>query len=233
MFLSDSTRVVKINDGHLAGEISTSVILERIANKCPNLSKLEFYCNLDESTDGDGPEDTSLRTFASLSGFQRLRHFISSPIMIQSSALRLLAQLPNLSELWIKTTPDTPPWDSSLCQRLPPGSFPALKSLSINLETCRDVKKFWELVPLPTLEAAYVTIKSKGDDDEGQGEFIPTLCQTSPNIKRLRLTFSSPPDEDEAVHMISLGMFEHLARLSLGLANFEGHQLSLPAYAFT
>ncbi|KAG9121453.1 hypothetical protein FRC07_002587 [Ceratobasidium sp. 392] len=218
MFLSGSIRVVKINDGHLASGISTSVILEHIANKCPNLSKLEFYCNLDEPTDGDGSEDTSLRTFASLSSFQRLRHLISTPIMIQSSALRLLAELPNLKDLWIKTESDTPPWDPSLCEQLPPGSFPVLESLSINLETCRDVRRFWEIVPLATLEKAYVSIKSTSDDDEGEGEFIPTLCQSSPKINSLRLTFSSQLDldeEDREVHLISLDMFEHLARLPL------------------
>ncbi|KAG8717472.1 hypothetical protein FRC09_014226 [Ceratobasidium sp. 395] len=226
---------------------STSKVFQHIAQECPNISQLEFCCELDELADGNNTEDSSLRTFASLStGFQNLWSLVSSPVIIQSSALQMLARLPNLTNLWIRAQSDTTPWNSSLCEQLPPSSFPALKSLRIDLETCRDVKRFWELIPLANLEWATVSIASTSEVGD---EFIPTLCRASPHLKSLGLEFSSQSDldEDGEIHMVPLNTFEHLARLPLKLrkarfrkrvgqnrgsvAFFDGDQLFSPAHA--
>ncbi|KAG8719674.1 hypothetical protein FRC08_002273 [Ceratobasidium sp. 394] len=217
VFLSHSTRVLKVykysgpSDG-----VTTSELLGHVANKCPNIRELEYHCELDEPIEGESAENRSLRTFASLPAFRNLCCLVSSPAIIQSSALQLLSQLPKLADLWIRAESGIRPWVSSLREQLPPGSFPALKTLSVDFEKSGDVKKFWEFIPLAGLEKAYISIGLIGDGD--QSEFIPTLCQASPNIKHLRLTFSIQSEldeEDREIHRISVDMFEHLARLPL------------------
>ncbi|KAG8717473.1 hypothetical protein FRC09_014227 [Ceratobasidium sp. 395] len=217
LFLSGSTQTIRIfQDTDSFGNIPTSKILGHIANQCPNIFRLEFYCQLEEPTNGDYLEDALLQMFTPLSmGFQNLHHIMSNTLILQPDALRRLAQLPNLTNIWAQAEPDTLPWNSSSCGQLPPDSFPALKSLSLDLETCRDVRRFWELVPLANLETATVSIAST---NEIENEFIQTLCRASPNTKSLRLAFPRQDgldEEDDQIHMIPLDMFEHLARLAL------------------
>ncbi|KAG8759148.1 hypothetical protein FRC12_009837 [Ceratobasidium sp. 428] len=216
IFLSGSTRVVKIRKGTDSfGNIPTGKILGHIANQRPNIFELEFHCQLDEP-DGDYVEDALLQTFAPLSaGFQNLHYLVSSPLILQPAALRPLARLPNLTYLSARAESNTLPWDSSSFNQLPSNSFPALKGLSLELETCRDMRRFWELIPLTNLERVTVSVASTNDVED---EFVPTLCRASPNIKSLVLALPRQAGLDEGhgqIYRIPLNMFEHLARLPL------------------
>ncbi|KAG8735389.1 hypothetical protein FRC10_010669 [Ceratobasidium sp. 414] len=70
---------------------STVQLLEYTAQECPNLRSLEFHPESDEIVDAP----TSLQTFTILSGFKHLRSLTSTPVVLESAALQLVAQLPN------------------------------------------------------------------------------------------------------------------------------------------
>jgi hypothetical protein len=232
-FASRSSRIVKLykpSNPQLLDASTTGTLLQNLASRCPNLWELEFYSEPDYSDD-DESEDISQsgrpHVFAPLGTFHRLYRLTSTPAVIQSQALQLLAQLPNLNTLWIRADSHVIPWDPSLCEPLPVGAFPALDNCSLDFETSRDVRAFWELVPLAILTGAYISIHSISDGDECQ--FIPILCRASPQIKSIRLSFPVQLDldeEDRQIQTISYDMFEHLARLplndaiSLGSAKF-------------
>ncbi|KAG8730803.1 hypothetical protein FRC12_020067 [Ceratobasidium sp. 428] len=87
------------------------------------------------------------------------------------------------------------------------------------------MKRFWELVPLAKLTRAFLTIQVARDGDEGEDNFVPLLCQASPRIRSLRLTFSDRADfneEDRNIHKISAETFEYLSRLPLDEYLFLG-----------
>ncbi|KAG9093822.1 hypothetical protein FRC06_011368 [Ceratobasidium sp. 370] len=182
---------------------STRQLLEHTAQKCPNLHSLEFHPESSEIVD----TPTSLQTFTFLSSFKHLRHLVSTPVVIQSAALQLVAQLPNLSTLSIKPNECSGHWDPSLCELVPASGFPALSDLTLLLEEPQDTKQFWELIPFRALKNLDLAITSRSRYDEP--EFIPVLCQTSPLISRLRLAFG------RWALTITADMFEHLARLPI------------------
>ncbi|KAG8682056.1 hypothetical protein FRC08_015210 [Ceratobasidium sp. 394] len=130
-------------------------------------------------------------------------------MIIQSPVLELVAQLPCLECLVVYTIYPGAKWDPSRCQQLPPGSFPALESLTAELRSPHDAKRFWELIPLPNLKELELDMGPSTDDNELQ--FIPTLCRGSPQITSLQLRFRGL----EEPHVISSEMFEHLACLPL------------------
>ncbi|KAG9102926.1 hypothetical protein FRC06_000777 [Ceratobasidium sp. 370] len=221
VFLSGSTRIVRIygplTEPQLLDAPATSQLLEHLGHKCPNIHKLEFYSKSDELAELQGAQDNLAQTFALLPHFRDLRNLTSTPAIIQPPVLPLLAQMPNLVDLCICVKGNTLPWDSSLRERLPADSFPELKKLALSLETSRDVKRFWELIPLASLNEVYITMRSEAGNES---QFIPTLCQASPQIRGLRLTFPrrlDPGEEDGPIHQIDISMFERLARLPLDM----------------
>ncbi|KAG8729479.1 hypothetical protein FRC10_003862 [Ceratobasidium sp. 414] len=203
---SDGSDVPKVPRKGL-GTASTRQLMERAAHKCPNLRSLEFYPEYNKITD----PATSLQTFSSFSSFKHLRRLVSTPAVIQSTALQLIAQLPNLHTLSIEPSGHSGHWDPSLCEQIPAGSFPALTDLTLRLKESRDAKQFWELVPLRALKNLSLTIIAPSDN--GEPQFIPALCRSSPLITKLKLKF-------RRVHTITADVFEHLARLPIESCSF-------------
>ncbi|KAG9076755.1 hypothetical protein FS749_011419 [Ceratobasidium sp. UAMH 11750] len=186
----------------------TRQFLEHAAYKCPNLRSLEFHPESNEIIDAP----RSLQTFTFLSNFRHLRRLVSSPVVLQSAALQLIAQLPSLNTLSIRPNERGGHWNSSLCEQVPTGSFPALGDLTLGLRTPRDAGRFWELIPLHTLKHLDLTITSRSRQDAS--EFIPALCRTSPLIAALKLKVGGWS------FSITADMFEHLARLPIESFSF-------------
>ncbi|KAG9090132.1 hypothetical protein FRC06_001203, partial [Ceratobasidium sp. 370] len=202
----------------------SATFLAGIARTCPGIRLLDFHPKLHEPANTVVAQSKLLRDFAALPSFQNLRFLISTPVILQSPVLELVAQLPCLKRMTIQPNYPGANWDPSSCQQLPPGSFPALDTLVLSLGTSRDANRFWELIPLPNLKDLDLTMESVANDNELQ--FIPTLCRASPQITSLQLSF---PAFNEP-HGISARMFEHLARLPLdrifslecAILDFEG-----------
>ncbi|KAG9082072.1 hypothetical protein FRC06_005255, partial [Ceratobasidium sp. 370] len=172
VFLLPSTRKLMIDKppkefGEKLDLVGARQLLEYVAPQCPGLCSLEFY-----------PEPTEIptppQTFASLSSFKDLRRLVSTPVVIESSALQLVAQLPHLNSLLIAPNANGRHWDWSLCEPVPAGSFPTLGDLTLFLEKPQDATRFWELIPLGILKKLDLTILKAARD---KSPFIPTLCR--------------------------------------------------------
>ncbi|KAG8693465.1 hypothetical protein FRC08_009095 [Ceratobasidium sp. 394] len=192
----------------------TRQFLEHAAYKCPNLRSLEFHPESNEIID----MPTLLQTFTFFSNFKDLRRLVSTPVVLESDALRLIAQLPSLNTLSIRPNECSRYWNSSLCEQVPAGSFPALGDLTIRLGTPRAAGRFWELIPLHTLKNLDLAITSPSVQDAS--DFIPVLCRTSPLITALKLKANGWSFK------ITADMFEHLARLPIESFSFLGVRLN-------
>ncbi|KAG8718958.1 hypothetical protein FRC09_011837 [Ceratobasidium sp. 395] len=134
--------------------------------------------------------------------------------MLEPPLLKLIAQLPNLSTLNI--TPNYREYlNCSLSTRLPEGSFLALNKLWVPCTTFQSIKKFWQFIPLSKLETLALAIQSVSNDDDLI--FIPTLCQASPRITGLSLSFPFVDDraEEQEPYLIGEEEFESLLGLAL------------------
>ncbi|KAG8723941.1 hypothetical protein FRC09_001050 [Ceratobasidium sp. 395] len=191
---------------------SVKHVLDHIAIICPGVHQLTFYPSSDRYIDNFSLEDIPSQTFASLAKFRGLRRLDSGIAILQSHSLQLLAELPYLAFLRVESGYLHDVKHVQLCHQLPPDSFPSLATLHIDLPTPRDIKRFWDVVPLKKLIEVHITIQSADDDDQMQ--FIPSLCRGSPRIKALLLDFPMG-DDDEPVYSIGADMFEHLERLPL------------------
>ncbi|KAG9094013.1 hypothetical protein FS749_013299 [Ceratobasidium sp. UAMH 11750] len=198
--------------------VNTKRLLEHAASRCPSLRSLEFYPEPIHIIDVPTP----IQTFALLSNFKDLRRLVSTPVVIQSTALQLVAQLPCLTSLSIGPTEKSGHWDSSLCEPVPAGGFPALCDLTLCLENPQDVRRFWELIPLGMLKKLDLTIPEVTGDEP---PFIPTLCQASPQITKLRVMLPEFERFHWEFYEISADTFEHLACLALESVSFEGIKL--------
>ncbi|KAG8745083.1 hypothetical protein FRC10_008935 [Ceratobasidium sp. 414] len=207
-FLSHSTKRIKVFGGHCS--TFSARLLEAVVRVCPGIYSLDFRPELRGPADTITARNELLQGFTFLASFQDLRALRSAPMILQSPVLELVAQLPYLKRMAIEPFYIREYWDPSLCQQLPPGSFPALDPLTLGLGSFRDAKKFWELIPLPNLKELDLTMELATNDNEFP--FIPTLCQASPQITSLQLHFFPPGLEP---HEINADMFEHLARLPL------------------
>ncbi|KAG9080718.1 hypothetical protein FRC06_006225 [Ceratobasidium sp. 370] len=208
-----STRKLTIDSSTQLNMADAQQLLEQTANLCPGLHSLEFY---PETVKRTGTALLS-HTFASLSSFKDLRHLVSTPVVIQSKALQLVAQLPHLNTLSIGLNEGDTHWDSSSCEPVPAGGFPALTDLTLHLDKIRDAMRFWELVPLGKLKRLNLALSA--DDDESP--LISTICMASPRITQLGLTFVDYRKWSEWFYEISADMFEYLARLSLVCYAFD------------
>ncbi|KAG8734119.1 hypothetical protein FRC10_011937 [Ceratobasidium sp. 414] len=217
VFLLPSTRKLTIDPPEDSQQgldmASTMRLLERTAHRCTNLRSLEFH----PTTTPVPPE-----TLALLSSFKNLRRLVSTPIVLQSTTLQVVAQLPHLGTLSIESEADDGLWDPSLCEQVPADGFPALSDLTLRLETLEDATRFWELIPLGNLKKLDLTILVAGDNSE----LIPTLCRASPQITEFRLGFDEAGGDDEWVYEISADMFEHLACLPIESCSFDGAKLN-------
>ncbi|KAG8736611.1 hypothetical protein FRC10_009128 [Ceratobasidium sp. 414] len=206
-FLSLSTKRIKVFGTHCS--TFSARLLEAVMRACPGIHSLDFHPELHGPADNLTARNKLLQGFTFLSSFQDLRALRSAPMILQSPVLELVAQLPCLKCLTVQPNHTGANWDPSLCQQLPPGSFPALDTLTLELGNSHDAKKFWELIPLPNLKGLDLSLRSVPSDDELS--FIPTLCQASPQITSLQLDFPAWGEP----HEIGTEVFEHLARLPL------------------
>ncbi|KAG9080717.1 hypothetical protein FRC06_006224 [Ceratobasidium sp. 370] len=191
----------------------TQRILEHTANLCPGLRSLEFYPRTTKTTETPALS----QTFASLSSFKDLRHLASTPAVIQSNALQLVARLPHLDTLSIRSYENGGRWDSSLCEKVSPGGFPTLTDLTLHLDTPGDAMRFWELVPLGKLKKLDLTLLARDDESP----FISTICTASPRITKLGLKFVDSKRWSDWFYKIRADMFEYLARLPLESYSFD------------
>ncbi|KAG8729166.1 hypothetical protein FRC10_004195, partial [Ceratobasidium sp. 414] len=205
---SDSDSDVPLVPRKVLDITSTAQLLEYTAQKCPDLHSLEFHPESDEIVD----TPTYLQTFTLLSSFKHLRRLTSTPMLLESAALQLVAQLPSLDTLSAEPNEHSGHWNPSLCEQVPAGGFPALNDLTLCLEGPWDAEKFWELIPLQALKTLALTIDSYPDDNESR--FIPVLCRASPLITGLTLRFSGWG------HRITADTFEYLARLPIESYSF-------------
>ncbi|KAG8735388.1 hypothetical protein FRC10_010668 [Ceratobasidium sp. 414] len=213
VFLPHSTREINIatrypEDMDIA---DTSQVLQHAAHKCPGLYSLEFH---------PGPNTDVSTSMEALSNFKHLGHLVSTPIVLQSSALQTVARLPRLTTLSIKPN-NRGHWDSSLCEQVPAGGFPVLSDLTLHLKKPQDAKRFWELLPLGVLKKLDLTLEVPSDNSE----FISTLCGTSPQITELALRLDESNRDYQRVYRINADMFEHLARLPMESCSFESVKL--------
>ncbi|KAG9075230.1 hypothetical protein FS749_013127 [Ceratobasidium sp. UAMH 11750] len=209
LFLSPSTKRVTLYMSH--SSTFSARLLKLIVHTCPRLRLLNFHPELHEPAHPDTTQNNLLRDFAFLSSFQDLHALICTPMILQSPVLELVAQLPCLEHLTVCPNYPGANWDPSRCQQLPTGLFPALESLTIELRSSHDAKWFWELIPLPNLKDLDLTVWPAIGNNKLQ--FIPTLCQASPRITSLQLSFHGLLGGEP--HRISVEMFEHLAHLPL------------------
>lgn len=155
-----------------------------------------------------------------LSGLHKLRSLSCNLPIIHSPTLMAVAQLPNLTDLSISGNPDSQNdllWDLSWRDRIPPGSFPALKSLTVDLGTSYNTEQFFKFLPLTGLNGVNIILA------QGDLQFISTLCRASPQLTDLDiLHFNGIDHEDEEIMIgrISSGLFEHLSRLPM-MQSFE------------
>ncbi|KAG9114059.1 hypothetical protein FRC07_007698 [Ceratobasidium sp. 392] len=212
VFLSRSTKCITTQEKHCS-KTSAGLIIAA-ARTCPGLCSLEFYPQPHE-------QGTSqllyIFDFVCLSAFKSLRTLISTPVILQDAILQVVAQLPELSRLVIQDFGIATEWNPPLRTKLSGDyNFPALEDLSIPFANSRDIKKFWELVPLSKLETLLLNIHDVGPGKNPQ-DFIKTICQASPLIENLQLLFPEvdPADEDEEPFAITEATFEYMAELPL------------------
>ncbi|KAG9074625.1 hypothetical protein FS749_013790 [Ceratobasidium sp. UAMH 11750] len=216
VFLPHSTRKVTIESPRYPKQLDmadTRQNLEHIARQCPGLYTLEFHPESNMTAD-------DLMSMHVLSSFKNLGHLVSTPIILHSAALRVVAQLPSLQTLSIGSTWSSGDWDSSLCEQIPVGGFPALSNLTLQLKKPQDAKRFWELIPLGVLKKLVLTL-----DGPDKFEFIPTLCRKSPRITDLVIKFGESKEYRGQVYNMSADVFEHLARLPIESCSFEQTEL--------
>ncbi|KAG8709303.1 hypothetical protein FRC08_018423, partial [Ceratobasidium sp. 394] len=187
--------------------------LEHIALQCPGLYSLEFHPESDTTTD-------DLMLMHVLSSFKNLGHLVSTPTILHSAALQVVAQLPCLHTLSIDSY-FSGYWDSSSCEQVPVGGFPALSNLMLRLRNSQDAKQFWEFIPLGMLKKLVLTI----EDPDDEFEFISTLCRTSPQITDLVIKFGKFEKYRRQVYKMSADVFEHLARLPIESCSFKKTEL--------
>ncbi|KAG9073958.1 hypothetical protein FRC06_011032 [Ceratobasidium sp. 370] len=214
--LLPSTRKLTIDPTYAQKRLDmteTQRILEHTANLCPGLRSLEFYPRTTKTT----KTPALSQTFASLSSFKDLRRLASTPAVIQSNALQLVARLPRLDTLSIRSCGNGRRWDSSLCEKVSPGGFPALTDLTLHLDTPGDATRFWELVPLGKLKKLDLTLLARDDESP----FISTICTASPRITKLGLKFVDSKKWSQWFYKISADMFKYLARLPLESYSFD------------
>ncbi|KAG8719671.1 hypothetical protein FRC08_002270 [Ceratobasidium sp. 394] len=218
-FLLPSTRKLTIDPPRDSGKqldmASTRQLLEHVAHQCPDIHFLEFYPDPTAKTD----TPPLSQTLALLSGFKNLRRLASTSVVIQPSVLQLVAQLPHLNTLSIGPI-GSPDWDSSSCEQVPTGGFPALNNLTLCLANLQDAKQFWELVPLGMLKKLDLTILVA---NRGKSEFISRLCRASPQITELGLNFTNY--RGGWAYEIDADTFEHMARLPITSCSFDGVKL--------
>ncbi|QRV97323.1 hypothetical protein RhiJN_25342 [Ceratobasidium sp. AG-Ba] len=191
-----------------------------LLQKCPNVSSLELYPENEATHSNDDPEDkvASSYTFAALANFNAICTLESTSAIIQGSMLELLGSLPHLRSLKVQVVHGTSPehWDPSKCDPLSREAFPKLTELQLHLSTSGQVKRFWELAPLGLLKNVDVYVYDCEEDADLQ--FIPLICESSPQITSLSLRFpylADDEDEDEDYIHIDSDVFEYLAQLPL------------------
>ncbi|KAG8723952.1 hypothetical protein FRC09_001061 [Ceratobasidium sp. 395] len=212
-FLSGSIRIIQLGSQYVS---LTMDVLAFIATRCPAIHELEFYPGSTKPAANPTIEDIPQQTFAPMSEFRELRSLSTSTAVLQSHALHLVSQLPNLVDLEIKDGYLHADSNLLLSHALPANSFPSLRTLHVDLETFQDVEKFWDLIPLKMLSEVHISIRSPGSND--QIRFIPSLCRGSPQIRGLLLDFRGESVGDNAiepVYTIQTDMFECLGNLPL------------------
>ncbi|KAG8794139.1 hypothetical protein FRC12_000409 [Ceratobasidium sp. 428] len=211
MSLSDSTRIIHFSQHPISLTRNT---LAFIASRCSTIREL---CLHPMASKQDvvhlTVEDIPQQLFTPISEFRELRTLSTNTAVLQSHALKLISQLPNLVDLHISdgfllgARPNL-----RLSHALPANAFPSLRTLRIVLDTFQDVKRFWDLIPLKMLSEVCISIKSASSNDQAQ--FIPSLCHGSPQIRGLSLTFPSESG-DGNLYSIQADMFECLRNLPL------------------
>ncbi|KAG8702272.1 hypothetical protein FRC09_004821 [Ceratobasidium sp. 395] len=215
-FLPQSTQHIVIEGAHRL--MSFARALEMAAQTCTGTCSLEFFPQSRNQVDPDMAQPSPLYNFNFMSMFQNLHALTSTPMMLESPVLQLVAQLPSLSKLVIQDYEDGTHWRLSSHMQLPKDSFPALAILCIQFSNTRDAKKFWELMPPIGLKILSLAVRSV-DDDDGGLQFIPALCRASPELGCLRLALPGmdDTDEEEEIYMVGKETFEKLAGLDLGI----------------
>ncbi|KAG8718959.1 hypothetical protein FRC09_011838, partial [Ceratobasidium sp. 395] len=216
IFLSRSTQKISIS-GELR-PIYAANLMQRAACISPGILELELCPHQPDiaSTLDLGLEQLPqvAHGYASLSKLSNLCALVLTPPMLEPPILKLIARLPNLSSLKIMPYQYRECFECSLSTRLPEDSFPALSVLHVPFASSRGVKRFWDFVPLTKLKNLSMYIESISNNSLA---FIATLCQASPLITQLELTFpgQSNGDGERGPYMIGQGAFEHLSGLPL------------------
>lgn len=204
---------------------STSVILQIILDRCPNLQSLALFPCITAQNDSPTDKEFCLlflmykRPYGELLGcFQNLEFLSTTSAIIQHPALQALGQLPRLRTLCVSHSNDVVyDFDYGLGD----ASFPALERLVLRFKDVYEVEGVLKITPLIrrlTSLAMYfcsdeimLDVEDEdGTEDEGSWTATHLLShlEHAPNLGELTINFDMPNRREE---MLEIRDFLHIA----------------------